>query len=526
MVQAIHIPAEIIKKIGEIFPYYLKNLKEDSYLINLWEGLFNNLNEFFKEKNEIFFSIDKDSFSFQNEKIHIPPSLLNFHSNLYNEGIRLILIKKDITKEEISKFLSIFNIPFSKMSYKDQSLKIFIQRENFKNIEVFCVEDEIKESSEKFIAFFELSKNFHNEHFELSKEKKEFILDLEDKEFQIEAISEPVKKSLKFTFEETIMEILSQYEKETNLDYKVLLLQALRYLYQETISSAEFKKINFILRNLKLKDDKSLNDLFTEFQEEENLTSLIRATQTIDTLKPEEFIYFQENLNSKSQKKLILKIFEENILKHREEIYTILKDRIENNRELFLEIYNEIDKNKIQNFFFLLQKLPEDFIKEEELLSHKNLYVKGYALKVCRKVSDKNLLEFLDSENLELKLQTLSYIERFKKEIFVPILISRIKKENFYEKEKEEKEKYFEVLSKIKNIEAINFLKEILSEHKLFSSQKRDELRAMAAIALARTKDPKFKEMLIRESKSIANSNLVKDACKRASEIIEQKEKK
>jgi len=156
-------------------------------------------------------------------------------------------------------------------------------------------------------------------------------------------------------------------------------------------------------------------------------------------------------------------------------------------------------------------------------LSHKNLSVKASVLKVCKKLSDKKILEFLDSESPDLRIEALNYIDRFRKDAFVPIIISRIKRENFYEKTKEEKEKHFEVLGKIKNSEAISFLKELLTEHKLFSSQKKEEIRAMAAIALALTGDVRFKEILQRESKSIANSNLVKEACKRASEIIERK---
>ena len=111
----------------------------------------------------------------------------------------------------------------------------------------------------------------------------------------------------------------------------------------------------------------------------------------------------------------------------------------------------------------------------------------------------------MNYENFDLRIEALNYIEKFRKETFVPIIISRIKKENFYEKTKEEKEKHFEVLGKIKNSEAINFLKDLLQEHKLFSSQKKEELRAMAALALAQTGDPRFKEILQRESKSIAN---------------------
>lgn len=518
-------PIEVIKKLCEIFPYYFKDLKEDSYLNNLWDTLFSEFNKFFQEKDELFYFIGKEGFFYQEEVFTPPPSSISFLQNLYKERCGALLIKKGVEKEELIKFFSLFRTPFSKMSYKDQTLKILLLRENFENILLFFPEkdEEIDKAIENFKGYLDHSKNFQNEDFKLSNEKFEIGIDFEDKEFEISLISEPVKKSLKFLFEETIMEILSQYEKETNIDFKVLLLQSLRYLYQEVIASCDLKKINFILRNLKQRDDKNLNELFFEFQSEEVFKNLVKAIPQIDFFKPEDFLSFYNNLEKNSQKKLVLKILEENITKHKDEIYEILSQKMEKNREFLVEIYNEIDKIKAFNFLFLLQKLPEGFISEEELISHKNLSVRATVLKVCKRISDKKIFEFLDSENIDLKVEALNYIEKFKKEVFVPIIISRIKKENFYEKTREEKEKHFEVLAKINNNEAINFLKELLLEHKLFPSQKREEMRAMAAIALAQTKDPRFKEILERESKRIANSNLVKDACKRASEIIEGK---
>ncbi len=525
MANPLVLPIEIIKKLCEIFPYYYKDLKEDSYLNNLWDTLFNEFNKFFQEKEELLYFIGKEGFFYQEEVFTPPPSSISFLQNLYKERCGALLIKKGIEKEELIKFFSFFKTPFSKMSYKDQTLKILLLRENFKNIFFFFPEkdEEISRTAEKFKGYLEHSRNLQNEEFKISKEKFEIELDFEEKEFEISLISEPVKKWLKFLFEETIMEILSQYEKETNMDFKVLLLQSLRYLYQEVIASCDFKKINFILRNLKQRDDKNLKELFLEFQSEEVFKNLIKTIPQIEFFKPEDFLFFYNNLEKNSQKKLVLKILEENITKHKDEIYEILSQRIEKDKEFLVEIYNEINKDKAYNFLFLLQKLPEGFIAEEELISHKNLSVKAAVLKVCKRIPDKRIFEFLDSENFDLRIEALNYIEKYRKEAFVPIIISRIKKENFYEKTKEEKEKHFEVLAKIKNNEAISFLKELLLEHKLFPSQKREEMRAMAAIALAQTKDPRFKEILERESKRIANSNLVKDACKRASEIIEGK---
>ena len=521
-------PVEILRKLEEITPYYLRNLEEDSYLEDLWKTLFENFNLFFQERQELFYFIEKNAFQYQEQMITPPVHFQNFHQMLYNEGARIFLIKKNIEKNEIIKLFSFLKIPFSKMSYKDQSLKMLIKRENFENIKFFYIEKEEteKQITEDFSKLFDKTKNLQNEYFELSKEKKEISIEIEERKVDVDLISKPIKKSLNFIFEETIMAIFSQYEKEVNLDYKILLLQALRYLYQEVVSSADFKKINFILRNLKQKEEKDLKDLFLEFQGIEIFKNLIKSFSQIEILKSEDLIIFYDILNTSSQKIFINKILEENIKKHREEIYEVISYKLKNNKEILMKIYEEIDKNKIQNFLFLIQKLPTDFITEDELLAHKNKEIKANIIKICKNISDKNLLEFLDSENLELRLQTLSYIEKFRKESFVPILIKRIKKENFYQKEKIEKEKYFEVLSKIDNLEAINFLKELLFEHKLFSSQKKEELRAMAAIALAQSKDPKIRELLLRESKSIANPKLVRKACKRASEIIEKKEKK
>lgn len=521
-------PVEILRKLEEITPYYLKNLEEDSYLANLWRELFEDFKIFFQEREELFYFIEKNGFQYQEQIIAPAGFFQNFHQMFYNEGARAFLIKENIEKNEIIKLFSFLKIPFSKMSFKDQSLKMFIKRENFKNIKIFFVEKEEteKQITEDFSKLFDRTKNLQNKYFELSKEKKEISIEIEERKVDIDLISEPIKKSLNFTFEETIMAIFSQYEKELNLDYKILLLQALRYLYQEVVSSADFKKINFILRNLKQREDKDFKDLFLEFQGVEVFKNLITAISQIEILKPEELFLFYDVLNTHFQKVFINKILEENITKHREEIYEIISYKLKNNKEMLIQIYEQIDKNKIQNFLLLIQKLPTDFITEDELLAHKNKEIKANIIKICKNISDKNLLEFLDSENLELRLQTLSYIEKLRKESFVPILITRIKKENFYEKEKNEKEKYFEVLSKIDNLEAINFLKELLLEHKLFSSQKKEELRAMAAIALAQSKDPKIKELLLKESKSIANPKLVKEACKRASAIIEKKEKK
>ncbi|MEJ5166126.1 MAG: HEAT repeat domain-containing protein [Thermoanaerobaculia bacterium] len=524
MASTLNLSLEILKKLCEIFPYYFKDLKEDSYLNNLWESLFESFEKIFQEREEVFYLIEKEGF-FSGDKIFTPPpSSLNFHQNLYEERIKILLFKKGIQREEIVKFFKLFQIPFSKISHKDKSLKIFFERENFKNINFYSIqEDFLKENLERYSSFFERTKKMHNDMLELSKEKKEMDLKFEEKSIKLEPLSQSINKSLSFIFEESIMAILSQYEKETNPDHKVLLLQSLRYLYREAISIPDFRKINFLLRNLKLKEEKDLYDLYKEFQSDETFANLIKNLNQLETLKEEEFLFFYENLEPSSQKRLILRIFEENIVKNREEIYNILIYKIREDRDLLKEIFKSIDKNRVQNFIYLLQKLPEDFLSEEELISHSDLSVKAALLRVCKKLPDKKLLEFLDSQNLELKIQTLSYIEKFKKESFVPILISRIKKESFYEKERQEKEKYFEVLAKIKNSEALMFLKELLSEHRLFPSQKREELRAMAALSLAQTKDPKFKEILLRESKSIANSTLVKEACKRASEMLEEK---
>ncbi len=521
---SLNLPIEILKKIYEIYPYYIKNLKNEGSLKVLWDEIFEYFKKYFQEFDELYYILEKDKFLYKNEPF-FPKSPFNLHKILYENKIRIILFQKDLKKEELENFLEITLIPFSKLQYKDQSLKTFFERENFENIKLFYKEEEenLKEGRENFSFFINLSKNLQNENLLLTKDKKILAFDFIEKDIPNDIISNPIKKSLNFIFEETILSILSQYEKETNNDYKILLLQSLRYLFQEAVNFGNLREVNFILRNLKLSEDKNLKDLFLEFQGEEIFKNLIKSFEIVEIFKIEELNYFLENLNPSSQKIFFHKIFEEKITKFKEEIYEFLNFKFQRDINLFWEIYYEMDIGEIQNFLYLIQKLPMDMIKEEELLSHKNLNVKAQILKICKKVSDKNLFEFLDSSNLEMRLQALSYIERFRKEAFVPILISRIKKESFYEKERIEKEKYFDVLAKIKNNEAINFLKDFLTEHKLFSSQKREELRAMAALALASTKDPKFKEIFLRESKNISNSSLVKEACKRASSIIGEK---
>lgn len=524
MVISLNLPLDILKKLCEIFPYYFKDLKEDSYLKNLWESLFDSFEKYFQEREEVIYLIQREGFLADDKSFIPPPSSLIFHQKLAEENIKILLFKKGIEKEEITKFFKLFSIPFSKISYKDKSLKILFERENLKNIGLFyLLENYDKEDFEVYSSLIEKAKKLQNDKFELSREKKEIDLEFEEKTINIQPLSQSISRSISFIYEESIMAILYQYEKETNPDTKLLLLQSLRYLYREATSIPDLKKINFLLRNLKLKEDKNLNELYREFQSDEIFTNIIKNLSQLEIFRDEEFLFFYENLETPEKKRIILRVLEENITKNRDAIYNILIHKLKDDRELFNEIFRNLDKNKVNNFIYLLQKLPEDFIEEEELLSHQDPSVKAALLKICKKISDKKLLEFLDSNNLNLRIQALSYIEKFRKESFVPILISRIKKENFYEKEREEKEKYFEVLAKIKNSEALMFLKELISEHRLFPSQKREELRAMAAIALARTKDPRFKEILLRESRSIANSTLVKEACKRASEIIEEK---
>lgn len=519
----LNLPVEILKKLFEIFPYYFKKIEDEAHLNSLWNKVQDLLKEYFQDFDQIVYTIKKEGFYWKEE--FLPSNLCeDFHKILYNEKTGAILIKKGIDIKELNSFFSIFTFPSERLSFRDQSFRLFFERKGFKNLKFFYIEEIDSQILQDFSFFINKAKALQKEILPL-KEKKELEIKIFPSEVSKKVISEPVKKILANIFNETIISIISQFEMEQSLEHRNLLLQALRYIYGESILNSNFREVSFILKNLRKREEKELKSLYFEFQNEENIKDLIRNTKNLKVFNPQDFMDFYENLEKKSKKSLLNFIFEEKALKFKEEIFDLLVFILKDKKEELLEIYKIISRNGIQNFIYFLQKLPEDFLKEEELLSHPEKFIKAQILKICKRVPDRMLLDFLDSENQELRIQALSYIEKFRKESFVPMIISRIKREDFHLKERAEKEKFFETLAKIKNQEAISFLKELLLEHKLFPSQKREELRAMAAIALASTKDQKFKDLLERESKSIKNTAIVKEACKFALSILEESKK-
>lgn len=481
---------------------------------------------FLEEINTLEFEIDDQGLKWEGKILLSSKDTENdFLFKLYKDGVRLLIFQKGMEKEELFEFLNIFNLAFP----KDQDLATILWEKNFNFIgfsstealhsffkkesieEEKFWEEEVEKWEEKIRKpFNEIPENLKeaNEEGESFQILKENFLNI--KEFEKEK-------------EISIQKLISNLLNSLNSDNKELVQNAaknLKLLEKILLEEADLDLLSNLLtllnQNLNLEEVKELKEDILSASNLFKLSSeiFIKGIPSYKTLG-----FFINNLPDEKVPLFLYYIFQ-----RKKEVILPLLQNLSIFREK--EFLSFLDLIEIQSKLEVLNSLKN--ISEPLKSKIFNLNIKELQNFILSKLEKPNA-EILDgglkSDYKEVRILTLEKILRFQLKDFLNSLIKEIEKEDFLEKDTEEKEKWIKVTAILgKNILEEFFLSFFERKSSLLTPNI-EEQKKLASLALKIIGTKKSIEYLKSELKKITSSPKLKEMIKKTIDEIERREK-
>lgn len=446
----------------------------------------------------------------------------DFLFRLYKDGIRLIVFHQGLKKEELMKFLELFN----KSIQRDQDLATLFWEENFQSIKFSQVE--------AFHSFFKRD-TLEEEKF-LEKEVLKWISKMKEKELcspndinvkdeeceNFEMRFEPLDFKEFEDAKENAMQILIsnllQSLNSENIEVVQNSAKNLRLLEKILLESADLKilaeLINLLDENSPIKE---VSELKKHLLSEDTLKNLASSIFLKETPSSKSLGFFLNALNDDVAPYFLYFIFERNkgILKPLYFNLSIFRPNV------FIGFLNLIETKDGIEILNSLKSFSDEI--KFEIFKTNNI---SYQMEVLKKLEkpNKEIIEIaLKSQEKDLRILSLALILRFRLEEFLDYLAEEISKENFLKKDFDEKEKWIITTAILGKDKCEPFFLSFFERKSTILNPNIEELKIFSAKALKILGTEKALPYLEREEKRFSSSPKLKESCKKAIEEIKRR---
>jgi HEAT repeat protein len=481
-------------------PIYIKTLGE-SY------AKFKN---FFSYKDNYVLHIKHNSILYDTAEIYQNPEKEdNLALFFFKDGLRELSFNRGLSQEELEEFLRILALDFDR-DVVDDDIVTLLWEKDFHNIQyvvdetvlVDVDEEDYETKAEEEVMQEETSDD------DLMKAYLDGFKEVEPKTVAIVPITEDDLKNLATELEK---DSIGKIEKLTSILFEVI------------NQSDEQGEVEEIFRFLK--------DTVKFSMKRGRLRDVQEVVKNAKEVIGKEF---STEETKKYMRRLILFVGTDEVIKHLGEI---LDSSTETDEKIFNKFVEQLDKNAIASFVKLLGELKTIHARKSAIealvflgkkdiqalsrgLDDRRWFVVRNIIYILRKIGDKRAIEYLlktakhndirvrkevlralgelggreviltlkeclDDDDMDIRISAAKAFGKISSEAAKRIMIDKISGKEFRERDFEEKKEFFEVLSKWKDEEVLDFLLRVLKKKTFFFGRNKNfENSACAAYSL------------------------------------------
>jgi HEAT repeat protein len=475
------------------------------------EDLYTKFRDFFNYKDELLLRIKQHSIFFDSEEIyHNPEKEDNLALFFFKDGLRELTFKKEILQEELEEFLKIIVSDFDKESLDDDIVTLLWERD-FQNIK-YIVDDTILldadgeeyeinaiNSAKQKVSDIEGLMKAYAEEFKDEDIKDAPVISFSDRDLQIlmkEIENDASNKMEKLS--DIILEIFYQSEEmgssffEDNLKY-------LKQTIKLSMSQGDINTVIHAIRRAKetYEDPSSAEQakqytqrLLTYPASDEIINILGELLNSGIEIDDKTFKEFIELLDKKAIPPLVKILGELKTLRIKEKIIDALVFLGRQDIKTLAMALNDKKWYVVRNIIYILRKIRDKGAVEYLLktIGHEDARVRKEIVRALSELGGKEALqplkERLDDADAGVRTEAVRAIGNIGSVLAKKIILENISNKRFKERDFEEKKGFYEVLSRWKDPEVLNFLTKSLRKSSFFWWIKNYENMACAAYCL------------------------------------------
>ncbi|NWF76924.1 MAG: HEAT repeat domain-containing protein [Nitrospirae bacterium] len=480
-------------------PVYLKTL-DDTYA---------KFKDFLVYKDHLTFKFKQNSILYDTEQIYYNPDKEdNIALFFFKDGLRELTFKNGLTQEELEEFLKIIAMDFDREAIDDDIVTLLWEKD-FQNISYIVdenflidideedyastVEEKVKE---KVTDLNDLMRAY-SEGFQEEDVKKISIVSLTDNDLKL--LVEKLEKDTDNKLEKLVnilFEIIYQYENKSELENVSLFLKD---IIQFSMKHGELKIIVNILKmaqqfieepSFKEEDKKYVKMLYSYTGSEEIISLLAEILDSGIEIEGgifEEFIRF---IDKNSIPAFIKFLGELKTIRARKSVIEALIILGSKDIQSIAKGLNDPRWYVVRNIIYILRRIGDrrslDYLIKT--VKHPDIRVRKEVIKTLGELGGKEVIqilkEFLDDTDMQVRIASVKSLGNTGSEAAKKIIFEKILDKAFKDKDIEEKKDFFEVLSKWKDQDVLDFLVKILRKKTFFNRAKLYENKACAVFCL------------------------------------------
>ncbi len=498
VIQAFLKSKKILRMYPQNNPIYVKTL-EDSY---------SRFKEFFYFKDELNLKIRQLEIYYGSDQVYQNPEKEdNLALFFFKDGLREITFKKGLTAEEMEDFFKIISLDFDREVVDDDIVTLFWEKD-FQNIQYIV--------DETFLA--------DEEDYENTA-----VTEVMEKETDTDELMKAYSDAFKDEEDAKELSVIPLSEKDLQMLYK--------HLEKDAMDKTE--KLFSILFELfyagEIKDDFSeAVDFFTGAMEYTiRLGNIPLVTQVLNTFQK---IIDNKNISEDIKKHARRALF----FAGNDKVIGLIGELLDSGQEIEEKVFEDyvkfLDKSSIVPFMRILGELktiharklviealvavgPKDILTLAKGLGDARWYVVRNIIYILRKIGDKRAVDYLlktvthgdirvrkevirtlgelggggvlvalrdclVDPDQQVRSAALRALGNVGSEAAKRVILDKISANEFKDKDFEEKKEYFEVLSRWKDEEVLNYLGKLIKKSAFFGRSKIFENKACAAYCL------------------------------------------
>ena len=509
------------------------------------EDLYTRFKDFFNYKDELLLRIKQYSIFFDSEEIyHNPEKEDNLALFFFKDGLRELTFRKELLQEELEEFLNIIVSDFDKESVDDDVVTLLWEKD-FQNIK-YIVDDtvlldadgeeyEIKavNSAKQKVSDIEGLMKAYAEEFKDEDIKDTPVISFSDRDLQIlmkELENDASSKMEKLA--DILFAIFYQSEEmgsffEDNLKYLkqtiklsmsqgdintvIHIMSRAKEIHEDPLSTEQMRQ--YIKRLLTYPASDEIINIFGE---------LLNSGIEIDDKTFKEFIEF---LDKKAITPLVKILGELKTLRIKEKIIDALVFLGKQDIKTLAMALNDKRWYVVRNIIYILRTIRDKGAVEYLLktIRHEDARVRKEIIRALSELGGQEVLqplkERLEDADAGVRTEAVRAIGNIGSVVARKIILEKISDKTFKERDFEEKKGFYEVLSRWKDPDVLNFLTKSLRKSSFFWWIKNYENMACAAYCLGLLGNKDALPFLYRHKNS--KNKLLKEFAQAAIDRIE-----
>jgi len=478
-------------------PMYAKTI-EDTY------AKFSN---YFDYKDELTLKIKQTELFFDSELVYSNPQKEdNIALFFFKDGLRELAFKRGFSLKELEDFLKILTVDYDREVLDDDVVTLLWEKD-FQNIkyivdEAFLTEDDgyeekaVEEVKERGPGTDELSRAYADAFREESRQDIS-IVPLTDKD--LHALVKEIEKNTYNKIDKLItiiFEIL--YQAETKGDYE----DGVHFLNDSIEFSIKHGDLGTVIEIMKstrkVLDDQStpgevkkyLNLVFSFLSSDASIKLLGEFLDSSVEIEEKIMNEFVSYLDKNAIQPFITILGELKTIPARKNVINILITLGKKDIQSLAKGLYDSRWYVVRNIIYILGKIGDKKAVDHlvKTVNHSDLRVRKEVIKALGELGTQGVLqtlkECLDDPDVQIRTAAARALGSVKSAAAKSIILHKVSDGNFMKSDFTEKKEFYEVLSRWKDADIVEFMMKILKKKTFFKRALNDENRACAAYCI------------------------------------------